>query len=72
MYAYPSACVNGHCWLKQLSPREPDGHCGGGGAVRGHILNSWKTAMDCLNYCANVRNLELGMMSNIMQRRVLL
>ena len=30
------------------------------------------SSADCLNYCANVRNLELGMMSNIMRRRVLL
>ena len=46
--------------------------CNVGCNLNGLLINHIMYRQDCLNYCANVRNLELGMMSNIMRRRVLL
>ena len=27
--------VNGHSWLNKIGPRDPEGHCGGGGVGLG-------------------------------------
>ena len=53
--------VNGHNWLNKFAPRDPEGHCGGGGGVRGHIFNCGKTVT---NTCIIMLQLSLAKPGN--------